>query len=164
VSLKHPKRKGSSFELKICKILDDWWGKVGAFNRSPHSGAYHTITKGAGSGQLSGDIVGPQGFLLSIEAKKRENWDFVDLASGKHTGIMAWWGQAVKQTPPGKEPVLIFSKNRTDIFVMISIESLKKISSGAIDYSFAILFNKFIILRLKEFLSNIDKNCLISGG
>lgn len=113
---KKSKQKGSSYELKIAKMLSKWWGG-GDFHRVPASGGLHW-----GSDQrVAGDIIPPQGsdFPFVVECKKREEWtmDHVLLDIGQPR---TWWEQVVSDARRVKlHPILIFSRNRAKDFVML---------------------------------------------
>ena len=115
---KMAKNKGSAFERKIAKSLQDWWNGDKTeedegyyqFQRTPLSGGSQ-LAEGWG---LAGDIVtNDPGFPFHIECKKQEGWSFSALMSeGGAAGFIKWWQQSAEESKiTKKEPVVIFSKN-----------------------------------------------------
>jgi hypothetical protein len=126
---KHSKVKGDSFELKVGKILGEWWGCE--FKRSPRSG-------GSGLYGMCKDLI-PQDqelehkFPFSVECKKQEKWVLGDLfkpikmsKSKKNPytcKVWNWWHQACQQADINKKnPLLVFSRNRQPIYVMMDTD------------------------------------------
>ncbi|QDP43138.1 hypothetical protein Goe24_01130 [Bacillus phage vB_BsuM-Goe24] len=117
---KKSKTKGSSYELKIAKLLTSWWGG-GNFSRVPASGGLHWGT----DQRVAGDIVPPPEaeFPFVIECKKREEWtmDHILLDIGQPKD---WWAQVVNDARRVKlVPILIFSRNRAKDFIMLPYTS-----------------------------------------
>lgn len=117
---KKSKVKGSTYELKIAKLLTSWWG-AGTFNRAPASGALHW----GRDQRVAGDIVAPPeaDFPFVIECKKREEWTMehilLDIGQPKE-----WWAQVVTDARRvEKVPILIFSRNRAKDFIMVPYDS-----------------------------------------
>lgn len=118
------KAKGSGYELKIAKQLTNWSGYE--FNRTPMSGGLRWQE----DNNVSGDIVPPANikFPFSIECKKREiDWDF-DFLLKKTSPIWEYYKQSCRDSSRylkkgvKKEPMLVFSKNRRESYMMISKE------------------------------------------
>lgn len=108
------KNKGSTYERKIVKLLKEWSGEK--FQRSPSSGAWSTVHKRE---DLSGDITCSNSkFKYSIECKKYKTWSLESLITSDKSPILVWWKQCLSQTPNGKIPLLIFSKNHSEDFCM----------------------------------------------
>lgn len=111
--------KGSNYERRVAKKLAAWSGET--IRRTPMSGGW---AHGGGSFGVSGDLVcdNPK-WKISVEAKKREDWDLTDLLTlvraKDSRSIAAWWSQAVKQCPKDQVPWLIFSKNDAADFLML---------------------------------------------
>lgn len=109
------KTKGSSYELRVAKIFTTWWGAP--FHRVPASGGLHW----SASMNVSGDIVTiPEaGFPFVIECKKREEWT-LDNVFLNNKDIKNWWAQVVGDADEtGKIPMLVFSRNRAEDYVML---------------------------------------------
>jgi len=109
------RQKGAAFELKMSKKISKWWG--GTFSRTPGSGSLHW----GNDQRVAGDIVPPQGmdFPFVIECKKHEGFTIenVMLNTGEPS---SWWQQVITDSRRvGKVPMLIFSRNRAKVFVMI---------------------------------------------
>lgn len=110
------KQKGSEFERKVAKLLTEWSGQE--FRRTPMSGALHWEN----DERVISDIVPPLnlGFPFSIECKKQEvPWDFDFMFKGT-SSIWEFWKQCSRDAQSeGLEPLLIFNKNRRDIYAMM---------------------------------------------
>ena len=123
--MKNPKNKGSEFERRICRSLTKLVTgeeKPEIFWRSASSGGKATIEKEAGN--MSGDIMSVNSAgqfivdLYSIECKFYKDWRFEEFLTGKGK-LNIWWSQACRDAKKaGKNPMLIFKKNRSDIYVM----------------------------------------------
>lgn len=129
---KASKTKGNSYELKIAKMLTDWWGG-GNFSRVPASGGLHW----ADDQRVAGDIIPPPkaDFPFVIECKKREEWTIehilLDIGQPRE-----WWNQVVTDARRVKlVPLLMFSRNRAKNFIMIpyTIEMYEELSSKGKD-------------------------------
>ncbi|AMQ66633.1 RusA-like Holliday junction resolvase [Bacillus phage Shbh1] len=117
---KMSRNKGSAYELKVAKLLTDWWGE-GKFSRVPASGGLHW----AGDQRVAGDIVPPvhANFPFVVECKKREGWtlDNVLLGTGE---VKDWWRQVVMDARRiDKVPILFFSRNRAKDYIMLPYTS-----------------------------------------
>lgn len=117
---KGSKAKGSNFERKIAKALSEYWGAE--FHRTPGSGSLHWQSEN----NVAGDIVaGPSaGLPFVIECKNQEagNWTIESAFLGKHN-IKEWWSQVVTDSRRVERiPLLIFTRNRAEEFVMIPYE------------------------------------------
>lgn len=110
------KRKGASFELKTAKALGAWWEDE--FQRTPASGGLRWKS----DNNVIGDIVASPSsrFPFVVECKHREgNWTLESLVIGKHE-IKDWWAQVVEDGRRGhKTPLLMFTRNYAETFVMI---------------------------------------------
>jgi len=160
------KAKGSEFELKTAKILGSWWGEE--LHRTPMSGGLHWKK----DNRVAGDIVTPPDsiFPFSVECKKREGWLFDQLLKG--TGeIEEWWLQCIRDADSvDMRPFLIFAKNFTSPYLMISacdfISILKyKNNRLSINYFFIDIKDKpsRIILVLSDFLESVSKEDIIGA-
>ena len=159
------KEKGSEFERRIARILSKWWGEE--FHRTPGSGGLHWKK----DNRVAGDIVAPMGsnFPFSIENKKWEDWEIIQLLKG--TGdIENWWkqceGDAIRVS---KEPLLIFTKNYAPIYMMMLLSTFRLMCPN-------ILFNIFIVYNAKnnyrprvvcllnDFISKVSKEDVLGAG
>lgn len=121
---KKSKRKGSTFERGVAKELAAWWG--GEFTRTPSSGGWGKSKFAREGFNASGDIVTSEAdFPFCIECKAQEGWTLEHLLTCTDTCQTAkHWKQAVDETPPGKIPLLIFTKKFQSIFVMFHTGAL----------------------------------------
>lgn len=116
------KNKGNIYERKIAKEMGNYWGAV--FNRSPGSGSY----RGSREAELTGDLVTDPAdkFPFSLEAKNRQtgDWTLESIVLNKHD-VMNWWAQSVgdAERSGNLAPMLVFTRNYADDFVMIPFES-----------------------------------------
>ena len=127
--MKNPKAKGSSFERKIAKILNEYLGcpkdEVWV-HRSPNSGGVATVSK---KNDITGDLVSlsPESAWLmdnvNLECKSGyPNATFDNhFKNNKSDEINSFWKQSIDDAKKGnKHPILIFGKNRMPILIGIS--------------------------------------------
>ena len=69
---KNSKAKGSAFERKVAKILNEHF-ETPDFQRSPGSGAYATTHNLPDHLKIYGDLITPKNFIYTIECKKGYN-------------------------------------------------------------------------------------------
>jgi len=124
------KRKGSSFEREISKVLTKWASgqdKEYWYWRSPSSGAVATVTEG--NGELSGDIIAlkPEATFLtsrySIEIKNGypSSSFHKHLKLLKNDEIKNFWIQCVNDaSQSNKLPLLIYKKKQYNTLIGIS--------------------------------------------
>lgn len=121
------RNKGATAERKLVKLFATWWDA--AFFRTPGSGAF--ATRGFMDEDLSnmaGDLVtSDKTFPFCVESKKVEGWTLEQLLTSEKTHMNKWWEQTVRESPDGKIPLLVFTKNRAPIYVMI-----RRIDVGAL--------------------------------
>lgn len=119
-------RKGKTAERKLVPLFAAWWGSE--FFRTPESGGMSTrLTKmlKIDLSKFAGDIVTlDETFPFCIESKKVEGWTLEQLLTSDKTLIHSWWDQAVKQTPEGKIPLLVFTKNHAPLYAMMRTSDL----------------------------------------
>lgn len=118
---KKSKRKGSSFELKIAKQLQEWWGD-GQFARSPGSGGWGRPQHREGFNAAGDVITTSKTFPWCVECKHQEGWTLDQLLLNEGCIIWSWWEQAKDECPAGLIPLLIFKKNRQEPLIMTSID------------------------------------------
>lgn len=113
------RRKGQSAERKLVKLFEAWWGSK--FFRTPGSGAFATRGfAGVDTSSMAGDLVTPDpSFPFCVESKKVEGWTLEQMLSSDKTHIHKWWDQAVRETPKGKIPLLVFTKNHAPLYAMM---------------------------------------------
>jgi len=112
--------KGQSAERKLVKLFSTWWGSD--FFRTPGSGAFATKGfAGIDTSSMAGDLVTTDStFPFCVESKKVEGWTLEQILTSNKTKIHAWWEQTVRECPPDKVPLLVFTKNHSPIYCMIS--------------------------------------------
>lgn len=156
------KQKGSSFELKVAKLLTEWSGQE--FHRTPMSGALHW----ANDNRVISDIVPPQnlvdeGWPFSIECKKVESsWELNTFVEGT-AQFWKHWKQC--QDDANREsmiPMLVFSKNYRDTYVAITQSTYHTLNldiqnAAHIQYQ----DQKLSIFPLKSFLDKLTCQSLI---
>lgn len=162
------KAKGSEYELKMAKVLGAWWGEK--FNRTPASGGLHWKA----DNRVAGDIVTPPNSVYPFvtELKKREAWDFSHLLKG--TGEMeSYWDQVIEDSiRVNLKPLLIFAKNFSPNYLMITLDDLTSILVA--DYEAKIKpFPYFIIHKvdkpsriiciLDDFIKNVTKQDIVKA-
>ena len=119
MSGKMSKNKGSSYELRISKLLSKWSGKE--FYRSPASGAW--ASQRLGQDSQSGDIVAPASinFPFSIELKNHEGISIENFM--RSTGeIPSFFTQCVGDAVRSEKiPMLIVHKNYSPNYVAVPV-------------------------------------------
>jgi len=117
------RKKGCEFERDLAKMFSEWWGEEKSFRRTPLSGGWD---KRAG-----GDLVTPEQFRFTIEAKHTETWELHHLLAepkmrkGKQLEpceLEVHWQQALRETSSGKRPILIFTRNHLPVFYMMTFD------------------------------------------
>ena len=158
------KNKGTDFERKIAKLLQEWSGYE--FHRTPMSGALHWNN----DTRVVSDIVPSQelvdkGWPFSIECKKVEApWEINNFIDGNAITIKEHWNQC---TDDAKRehliPMLIFNKNRRDVYIMITKETFENLNISPDSYINLIQSKQnLIIMKFKDFLSLITVDKLLS--
>lgn len=155
------KAKGSSYELKIAKILSAWWDEE--FHRTPMSGGLHWKS----DNRVVGDIVTPPDSLFPfvVECKKREEFTFEQILKG--TGdVEKWWKQCTGdcKRSGGLKPMLIFSKNFAPNYLMIDYTDFSKtIEPGKVpEFNYFVIHTKDgkpdrILCVLEDFIAHAPK-------
>jgi hypothetical protein len=109
--------KGKSFERKEAKFWGEWW-QGSPFRRVPLSGGWDKVTDG--ECLAAGDLYIPpeSDFPFCIECKKREGWSFEAILSLRCKAFWSWWEQTETEAlRVGRLPLLVFSKNHSQVFV-----------------------------------------------
>ena len=105
---KNSKRKGSTFERKICNLFSVRFSET--FNRTPGSGAFASTHKDAT--QFSGDILTPEGFRYVIECKRGYSLEILDFFNSKSV-LWDFVRQVRKDSVScGKPWIIIYKKDR----------------------------------------------------
>ncbi len=131
---KMSKTKGSRYELRMSKVLSEWWGAE--FHRTPNSGAWSSTHA---SDMQAGDIITPisAGFPFVVECKHHEGWTLenVIMNTGSHRD---WWMQTVGDCiRVGKIPFLLFHRNLSRNFITIPFSAVveKRLSDSKKEYA-----------------------------
>jgi len=155
--------KGKNLEYEISEMQCKWYNIPQTFSRS----------KGGGVRKIGqpGDITTPDGFILCEEAKNDERWNFSSFLSpngsrGALQFIWQAWEQTVDQCniyntrkherQVFKYPVLIFTKNYENIFIMFRINEF---NCNLPDCTITLVqpqYGTFIICDFQEFLNVND--------
>lgn len=111
------RKKGQTAERKLAKLFSEWWGSD--FARTPLSGGFATA-KFREDWNACGDLVTPdKTFPFCVESKKVEGWTLEQMLTSDKTLMHKWWEQCVGETPEGKIPLLVFTKNHAPLYAMI---------------------------------------------
>ena len=121
------RRKGQTAERKLVKLFATWWDSK--FFRTPGSGAFATRGfVGVDTTQLSGDLVTTDvTFPFCVESKKVEGWTLEQMLSSTRTKMHDWWEQTLRETPEGKIPLLVFTKNHAPLYAMMLLRDVEAV-------------------------------------
>lgn len=114
---KKSRRKGSGFERKIAKELQEWWGE-GQFARTPSSGGWQNKSAREDFNACGDITTSADNWPWTCELKCQEGWSLDQLLLNDKPIVWSWWRQTLAETPNDKEPLLIFKKNRQKPMVM----------------------------------------------
>jgi len=124
-------RKGKTAERKLVPLFAAWWGSE--FFRTPESGGMSTrLTRllKIDFSKFAGDIVTlDETFPFCVESKKVEGWTLEQLLTSDKTLMHGWWDQAIKQTPAGKIPLLVFTKNHAPLYAMMRKDEVQPLTN-----------------------------------
>ena len=122
------KAKGDAFENKVAKLLASWLYPVEgdykgvAMQDLPFRRRFTTGIPLEGHWNGQGDILHKPGYDLPfcVECKKHEGWDIDGYFHSKNWVVWDWWEQAKEQADKvNKPPLLIFTRNRKKIYILI---------------------------------------------
>ena len=111
--------KGSTFERKICKILNERFNTT-EFSRSPGSGAFATTHSLPEHLKIYGDLITPENFKFCIECKK--GYNHLNLYSLYNYSSEFWKfiEQCEKDSKKCKRiPLVIFKQDRQPTLAII---------------------------------------------
>jgi Holliday junction resolvase len=154
---KNSKAKGSAFERKVAKILNEHF-ETTDFQRSPGSGAFATTHSLPEHLKIHGDLITPQNFIYTIECKKGyNNLDIYSLLDHK-SKIYEFIKQVEKDADRAKKSgIVLMAQDRRAIIALIKqdnhIVNQLKINKKRIIY---ILYD-YVLVSLKDILC-IDKS------
>lgn len=113
---KKSKSKGQRGERQVAKLLSEATGLE--FSRTPLSGGWASA-RTRDQVNAHGDLVcSDPDFPWSVEVKNCEGWSFEQLLTAPKSQLHEYWHQTVTQTPEGKRPLLVFTRNHAPWFCM----------------------------------------------
>ena len=160
--MKNPKEKGNDHERKVAKLLSDWSGQK--FMRTPMSGAIHNFK----DKRVVSDIVAPLSlgnWPFSIECKKVENsWEFSSFIDGTSMTLKDHWKQCCDDAErEDMVPMLVFTKNYRDIFIMITKDTFYQLEIEPESYINLVHKEQdLVIMKFSDLLSSISVEELLS--
>ncbi len=145
------KTKGSSFERRICKLFEPWWGAK--FFRTPMSGGSQLKF----DYNLAGDVCTPaDDFSFHVECKNQEALGkFHNFLVSEKSAVWKWWKQCTDECPENQIPLLVFTKNHVPIWVMFEFRYLTGISNRPnekFEYESMILTHGNVVITLDFFM------------
>lgn len=170
------KAKGSGFEGNISKILGEVLAPM-KFRRSQSSGAILGGQNARFMDQFSADakalFIGDVVPTNETDVARDEGWKFKFTLECKfyktpdniqhmffNTKIKGWWEQAVKDAAKlGKQPLLIFKFNHTEIFAAANYETLDRLPvnlSRSMQLHFDDETPSMVLFLFKEALKDLD--------
>ena len=143
------KRKGSNFERKIAKILNERLNTK-EFSRTPGSGAFATTHKNLPENlRIQGDLITPTSFPFVVECKNGYDVQLDDLFKRK-SDFKSFISQAQKDAShANKEWMVIYQKTRRMAVVVVGKQYDVKPE--------LVLDKSYFIYPLNEFLKLPDK-------
>ena len=150
---KNSKAKGSAFERKVAKILNEHF-ETTDFQRSPGSGAYATTHNLPDHLKIHGDLITPKNFIYSIECKK--GYNDLDLYSllNPNSKIYEFIKQAEKDADPAKkEAIVLMAQDRRDIIALIKEDSHISNQLNINNKRIIHILNNYILVSFKDVLS-----------
>ena len=149
--------KGNRFELKVAKLLAEWWG--GSFRRSPLSGGWDTE-------RAPGDILTPDDFPWIVECKSRESWDFYGLVGGpEKNGPLEWWDQVSRAAlDTVRMPMLVKTRRRWPVYMMVDTLTISLLADTygsvevhrLVDATFRTSTHDALSLTTIDYLTHLD--------
>jgi hypothetical protein len=124
---KKSRDKGQRGERILAKKFSEWWGSD--FTRTPSSGGFRT-KEFRDDWNAAGDLVTPdETFPFCVESKNAEGWHLEQLLTSSKCAIVQWWKQTVDETPKGKIPLLVFTRNHQPHFFMMFLTDWSEVTS-----------------------------------
>ena len=113
--------KGSTFERKICKILNERFNTT-EFSRSPGSGAFATTHSLPEHLKIYGDLITPETFKYCIECKKGYNHLNLYSLFNYSSDLWKFVAQCEKDSKKCcKLPMIIFKQDRQPTLAIVPI-------------------------------------------
>lgn len=159
------RNKGSSFERKIGKSLEEFWDA--RFFRTPMSGGSalkHDYN-------LAGDLSTPdETWPFHVECKNQEALGkFFTIFTSEKCPVWKWWDQTMTECPADKLPLLIFTKNYFPIFCLmkasfwLSLNHSEGAQPEGLEYSATLFVGDVVVVTLDRFLSLGKEKCLTAS-
>ena len=140
------KNKGSTFERKVCKILNERF-KTTEFCRSPNSGAFATTHNIPEYLKIYGDLITPKNFKYCIEVKKGYSKENLSDLFNPKAKFWEFIKQAERDSEKSKKPyLLIWQQDRGEILVILQ-------KTYEISLENSINFGIIIITKLSNLLN-----------
>lgn len=160
------KRKGNSFEIKICKALSLLWSNRAQADlcwRATTSGGKGTITR-TSNRAYHGDIaatspeIEPLLAKFCFELKHYKDIDYTHTIRGCNSKVITFWKQAFRSATLSKRiPVLICKANRVPETIIVDTKHLKAFTFFiATSLPYLTLGNKLAVFDLASVLEHID--------
>jgi|TARA_B100001094_G_scaffold322758_1_gene372565 hypothetical protein len=156
-------KKGKSWELEASHLLQEYFG--GTFNRVPRSGAMFggkNIKYAKGQRKdvkeiMSGDIICPEDFPFSVEAKSYGSFNFSKLYDGKSKVLDEWIEQADSDAVlSDREPLILMKFNYKGAYAVFRRYGYKNEGDRIILFDDYTLYkNEYIITSIKNFLNEV---------
>ena len=141
--------KGSSFERKICNLLNSTF-ETKEFCRTPGSGAFATTHKLPEHLKIHGDLITPEKFKFTIECKKGYNKENLSSLFSSNSKLAEFISQAKKDSIKANKPfIIIWQQDRTDILCILDkcfIPNYRDMKH--------LTYQEHIIVRLKDMLNS----------
>ena len=154
--MKNVREKGKSHERKVAALLSGWAGEK--FMRTPGSGNIRHFN----DKRVVSDIVAPLSigkFPFSIECKNVEYpWELNTYIEEKSLFFQHWKQATDDADREGLEPMLLFTKNYRDIFMVVNADTFKKLEEigGKVTYNnveiHSNLIGEIVVMKFTEFL------------
>jgi len=161
---KRSMRKGQDFERNIAKILSCWWGVNKSFARVPLSGGWKFTNDKKILGRITGDLITPEDFPFVISCKKVEIFEFHTIFSSKSI-FRKWWSEIASiASQINKKPMLIFTRNRWDVFYCIFYSDWRQLDIGGSKLILDNKIGKLVIGLLKDFIKFANPKRVMTIG
>ena len=144
------KRKGSAFERKIAKLLNERFNTTD-FNRTPGSGAFGTTHALPQHLIVQGDLITPQNFKYVIECKNGYKVDIEDLFR-EGSPFYKFIEQAQRDAAKAnKEWMVIYKKDRKKELVVVSSQEGLQSPFDSLD-RYLLIKGKYYVYLLQDVL------------
>ena len=153
---KNSKKKGNAFENKVCKILNERFGKD-KFHRTPGSGAFATTHRLPDHLVLEGDIITPPDFKFCIECKKGYNKEGLASFFKTNSTTVGFLKKLEEQCRKvDKKPLLIMAQDRQPTLAFIPLKCISRFIVSHLNWVTVSNFSLqevYLVLVLEDLLS-----------